>query len=60
MTAGQLGFYQASARKERQTQRLKRVTIAVLVGLTVALSIGVYFAVEQKQKATEQAQTLFL
>jgi WD40 repeat protein/energy-coupling factor transporter ATP-binding protein EcfA2/Tfp pilus assembly protein PilN len=55
MTAGQLGFYQASARKQEQTEQLKRVTFAVLVGLTAALGIGVYFAVEQKQKATEAA-----
>lgn len=55
MTAVQVAFYHASARKQRQTKWLKRVMVAVLVGLTVSLSIGVYFAIDQKKKATEAA-----
>ncbi len=56
MTAVQVGFYQASARKQEQTQWLKRVTVAVLVGLTVASAIGFYLISIERKKAQEAEQ----
>ena len=58
MTAVQVAFYQALARKQRQTQWLKRVTVAVLVGLMVASGTWAY-NYKQSQKLVElQTQLL--
>jgi len=55
MTAVQVGFYRASTRKQRQTQWLERVTVAVFVGLTVALAIDYEDAWYKEQGKIDEA-----
>jgi len=66
MTPREVDFFQASARKQRQTQWIKRVTVAVLVVLTLVSGGGAYWATLERNKAEEQknqalrTQSLFL
>ncbi len=51
MTATEVAFWQASAGREQRTQRLKRLAVAALVGLTLAAA-GAVYVVNQARQAT--------
>jgi len=54
MTPREVYFFQASTRKQRQTQWMKRVTVAVLVVLTFASGGGAYWATHERNIAQQE------
>jgi WD40 repeat protein len=51
MTEPQIAFFNASKREQQKTQRFKRIIFAGLVGLVFALSIGIYWALHERERA---------